>query len=136
VLKDLDGFNVQAAASYNVDLSQSTYLAPFAAIQYGEVTTDSFTEEGGLNLEIDELDSEYIEGRIGVTVGKQFRRNSSLTDYYLKAAVVNDFGSGTDDIALTDKLATTGSPRELCLSVLFLKVTFLTATHLLAVTLG
>jgi len=95
---DIDGFNVQGLASYNIGFGQSAYFAPLVGVQFGSISTDAFTENGGLDLAIGEIDSDYIEGRVGFTLGKKFQSEGTLRDYYIKAAVVNDFGDGTDNV--------------------------------------
>lgn len=51
-----------------------------------------------MNIAIDDVDSDYLEGRVRFTVGKQFQSEGALRDYYFRGAVVNDFGGGTDNI--------------------------------------
>ena len=94
---DIDAFTAQAAASYTVDFG-SAYLTPLVGVQYGVVSADGYTENGGLNIAIDDTETDYLEGRVGFTLGKQFNEGGDLRDYFIRAALVNDFGGGADDL--------------------------------------
>lgn len=98
---DLDGFSLQAQANYTWRLGKTGYITPLVGLQYSEITRDAYTESGGLNVTLSRVDNELLEGRLGLRIGEQIVTSNSLTDLYLNAAIVNDFGSGPDDLSVS-----------------------------------
>jgi len=97
---DLDGFNIQVGANYRFKLGKNSYFTPFVSLQYADISQDSYTEEGGLNLTVEGIDNDYFEGRLGFRVGEQIVTPTSVTDLFFSAAILSDFGSGPDDITI------------------------------------
>ena len=98
---DLDGFNIQVEANYTYKLGKTGYFSPLVGFQYADISQDSYTETGGLDLAVEGVDNDYFEGRLGFKVGEQIIRPTSVTDLFFSAAVVSDFGSGPDDISIS-----------------------------------
>lgn len=96
---DIDGLNIQGVASYNVDMGKGVYLKPEAGLHYNNITTGSYTEAGGLNLNIDEANSNVLDGRVGLTLGaRKVVSDTTRADVYVTGAVRNDFYGQRDDL--------------------------------------
>jgi len=95
---DLDGLNAQAMASYTYNFAESYYLEPLIGVQYSSISTDAYTEAGGLNLSIGARSSDYFEGRIGARLGTQIQSLDSSTDFFLSAALVNDLSGDAENL--------------------------------------
>jgi len=98
---DIEGFNIQAEASYSYKLGKTGYFAPVIGLQFADISVDGFTETGGLNLTVGDIDNDYFEGRVGFRVGEQIASPSSVTDLFFSAAILTDFGSGPDNVSLS-----------------------------------
>ncbi len=95
----LHGLNVQSVASYDVDLGKGIYLKPEAGFLYDNVTTNAFTEAGGLNLDVDGTSSNVLDARMGLTLGARRAVSDTLrADVYVTAAVVDDLYGKRDEI--------------------------------------
>jgi len=97
---DVDGFNLQVGANYTYKLGKTGYFSPLVSFQYADISQDSYTETGGLNLTVGGIDNDYFEGKLGFRVGEKIVSPSSITDLFFSAAVVSDFGSGPDDVSI------------------------------------
>ena len=97
---DIDGFTAQALASYKLGFADSYYAQPLVGIQYGSVDTDAFTENGGLDISFGDRTSDYVEGRIGLRLGTEIENFDSHSDYFISAALVNDFSGDQDDLTI------------------------------------
>jgi hypothetical protein len=96
---DLDSANIQSVASYNVDLGKGYYLKPEAGFHYNNITTQAFTESGGLNLSIDETNTNVLDARVGMTFGaRQILSEKSRADFFVTGAVRNDLFGERDEI--------------------------------------
>lgn len=96
---DVNGLNLQGTASYNADIGAGYYAKPHVGLQYSDVTTSAFTENGGLNLNIDETNTSVLEGRVGLTLGaRKAVSDTTRADYYVTAAVRNDFYGERSDL--------------------------------------
>ena len=98
---DIDGFNFQGLASYDYEFGNGYYVEPHVSLQYSNVSTDAFTEVGGLGLTIDDTSNDYFEGRAGATLG--FRSNldeTAYTDFYATVGVITDFSGDPDELNL------------------------------------
>jgi len=98
---DLDGFNIQGLVTYDHELGGGYYIAPLISAQYSTVSTDSFTETGGLGLTVDDIGADEFEVRSGLTLGtRRIHDDGSLSDFYATAAIVGDLGGSTDDVTV------------------------------------
>ena len=97
---DIDGFNIGALASYDFEFGDY-YVAPLLGLQYSSIDTDGLTESGGLNIQVEDSNTDFIEGRAGATFGVRQELSQSIADFYLTVAAINDFGGGPDDITLS-----------------------------------
>lgn len=96
---DVNGLNLQGTASYNADIGAGYYAKPHVGLQYSDVTTSAFTENGGLNLDIDKSNTSVLEGRVGLTLGaRKAVSDTTRADYYVTAAVRNDFYGERSDL--------------------------------------
>jgi len=96
---EVKGLNVQSTASYNADMGAGYYAKPHLGLQYSDITTSAFTENGGLNLNIDETNTSVLEGRVGLTVGaRKAVSEKTRADYYVTAALRNDFYGERSDL--------------------------------------
>ena len=98
---DVDGYSLQAEANYALKLGSSGYFTPRVRLSYTDLSTDSFTEVGGLNSTVSGFDDSFFEGEIGFRIGDQIITASSLIDLYLTAGVVGQFGGDPDDISVS-----------------------------------
>ena len=98
---DLDGYSLEVGANYTYNLGKAAYIKPLVSLQYANISQDSFTEEGGLNSTVSGSDNDYFEAKLGFKLGEQIATRNSLTDLYLSAAVVSNFGDDDDDITVS-----------------------------------
>jgi len=109
---DVDGVQlsvyVQAEANYAFRLGKTGYITPLVALQYTDLSSDSFTEVGGLNASIGSADNDFIEAKLGFKLGERITAAESLVDLYFTAAVVYDFGDSDDDLAFSFSGVTDG----------------------------
>ncbi|WP_438727619.1 autotransporter domain-containing protein [Parasphingorhabdus sp. DH2-15] len=61
---DLDGIRAQVNAGYELG-SETLSVTPFVGFNYASLSSDSYTENGALNLNVDAGDVDFFEGRIG-----------------------------------------------------------------------
>ncbi len=98
---DIDGFNIQGLVTYDHEFGGGYYAAPLIGVQYSTVSTDSFTESGGLDLAIDEIDADDFELRSGLTLGaRRIHDDGSLSDFYATAAIVGDLSGNNEEITV------------------------------------
>lgn len=96
---EINGLNLQGVANYNVNLGQGYYLQPEAGLHYNKVSTSAYSETGGLNLNVDGVDSNVLDGRVGMTLGaRKVVSDSTRADVYVTGALRNDFYGSRDDI--------------------------------------
>ena len=96
---DIESFNLQGGASYNVGLGNGFYAKPQVDVEYTNLSTSAFTESGGLDLNIDGTNTNVLEGRVGLTVGsRKAISDTSRADFFVTGAVRNDFYGVRDDI--------------------------------------
>ncbi|MEM7446084.1 MAG: autotransporter domain-containing protein [Pseudomonadota bacterium] len=69
---DVDGVNIVANAGYEFVVGNGTRLIPSVGLEYTNLSQDSFTESGGLNLNVDRGDVEFLVLRIGGEVSHDF----------------------------------------------------------------
>ena len=81
---DVDGFNIQALASYDFELDDNAYVSPLIGLQYGDFSTDSFTEQGGLNLSVGSGSTDTFAGSAGFITGKKVELSDSQLDFYVR----------------------------------------------------
>ena len=99
---NLNGFNVQSVASYDVDLGKGFYLSPEAGFVYDNVTTSAFTESGGLNLNVSGTSTNVLDARAGLTLGARRAVSDTLrADVYVGAAVVDGLYGQRDDLGFS-----------------------------------
>ena len=92
-------FNAESVASYDVGLGKGVYLKPEAGFHYDNLTTDAFTEAGGLNLDVSKTSSNVLDARAGLTLGARRQVSDSLrADVYVTGAVVDDIYGKRDDL--------------------------------------
>ena len=104
----LDGFSAQLETNYTYKLGQNAYFTPLVSLQYADISQDSFTETGGLNLNVGASNNDYLEGRLGFKLGGQIVKPSSATDLFFSAALVSDFSSSSDEINISFATQSTG----------------------------
>ena len=96
---DIDGLNVQSLASYNVNMGQGYYLQPEASLNYNDISTGSYSEFGGLNLDVSEANSNVLDGRVGLTLGaRKIISDTSRANVYVTGALRNDIYGNREDI--------------------------------------
>jgi len=96
---DINALNVQSVASYNYGLGQGYYLKPEAGLHYNNVTTGSFSETGGLNLDVDKASSNVLDGRLGLTLGaRRVVADATKADFFVTGLVRQDIYGNRDDI--------------------------------------
>jgi len=89
---DVDALNVQSVASYNVNVGQGYYLKPEAGLHYNNITTGSYAEAGGLNLNVSEASSNVLDGRVGLTFGaRKVVADNTKANMFITGSVRNDF---------------------------------------------
>ena len=98
---DVTGFNVQGIVGYDFDLRGAGYFTPVAGIHFGNFSQDGFTEEGGLNLTVGDLDTTYVEGKAGVRTGNLYDFGDSQFNVDIRALYVYDFAGNVDDLDVT-----------------------------------
>ena len=95
----MNGLNIQSSASYNVDMGQGFYMKPEAGLRFNDITTGSYAEAGGLNLNVSEASTTVLDGRVGVTFGaRKIISDKTRTDMFVTGAVRNDFYGSRDDL--------------------------------------
>lgn len=93
------GLNVESVASYDVNLGKGFYMKPEAGFLYDNLTTDAYTEVGGLNLDVSKTGSNVLDARMGVTLGARRQISDSLrADVYVSGAVVDDVYGQRDNV--------------------------------------
>jgi len=96
---DIDALNVQSVASYNVNVGQGYYLKPEASLNYNDITTGSFSETGGLNLNVSDASSNVLDGRVGLTFGaRKVVSDNTKANMFVTGSVRNDFYGQRDDL--------------------------------------
>ncbi|MEM1134029.1 MAG: autotransporter domain-containing protein [Pseudomonadota bacterium] len=67
---DVDGIRAQVNAGYELG-TETVSIVPFVGLNYASFSSDNYTETGGLNLDIDARDVDFLEGRIGARLATQ-----------------------------------------------------------------
>ncbi|MEM7664461.1 MAG: autotransporter domain-containing protein [Pseudomonadota bacterium] len=94
---DLDGIRAQAVAGYDFG-GDRVEFAPFVGLRYAKLSTDTYTEAGLLNLEVDAEDIDFFEGRVGVQLAT---RKETGFGFHGRATYVYDFDNGPDVADIT-----------------------------------
>jgi len=95
---DVDAFSLEGNVQKPFDFGEDNYIAPYLGLRYSTVGTDAYTENGGLNIFIDETDTDFLQGQAGVTLGRRIVKKDSNTNLYVGLGVVNEFNDGSDDL--------------------------------------
>ncbi len=74
---DVDGFRGQVNAGLELGGDKLSFQ-PFIGLNYANLSSDSYTETGGLALDVDAGDVDYFEGKIGARVATQSDGGFSL----------------------------------------------------------
>ena len=106
---DVDGFDAKIAAGYDFAVNGAT-ITPTAGLRYGRFSADDFSENGGLNLQIDQDDVEFLEASIGLSAQTTVQVGSVAVTPKVRAAYVYDVVG--DERSLTASFAG-ASPIEL-----------------------
>ena len=64
---DVDGFTAQATAGYAIESGALT-VTPNAGLRFASLSQDQFTENGGLNLDVDAANTQYLDLRVGADI--------------------------------------------------------------------
>jgi len=92
-------FSTGEAETRRINLGKGFYAKPEAGFNYDNLTTSSFTETGGLNLDVSETSSNVLDARAGLTLGARRQVSDSLrADVYVTGAVVDDLYGQRDDL--------------------------------------
>ncbi len=95
---ELDSANIQSVASYNVNLGKGYYLKPEAGLHYNNLSTSAYTETGGLDLSVDDTNTNVLDARVGMTFGsRQILSETSRADFFVTGAVRSDLYGERDD---------------------------------------
>ena len=95
---DVDAFTVEGHVKKPFDFGGDNYIAPYAGVRYSSIGTDAYTEEGGLDISIDDTDTDYLQGEAGLTLGHRIVKDDSMTDLFVGLGVVNEFNDGATDL--------------------------------------
>ena len=106
---DVDGFDAKIAAGYDFAVNGAT-ITPTAGLRYGRFSADDFSENGGLNLQIDQDDVEFLEASIGLSAQTTVQVGTVAVTSKVRAAYVYDVVG--DERTLTASFAG-ASPIEL-----------------------
>ncbi len=94
---DVTGFTAQAFAGYDYGV-----FSPQIGVRYGSVSQDSFTESGGLGLNVDADSVNYFEGVIGASVSSNLGgTNGWAVKPTVRANYVYDFAGDARDVNIT-----------------------------------
>ncbi|MEO1045561.1 MAG: autotransporter outer membrane beta-barrel domain-containing protein [Pseudomonadota bacterium] len=74
---DVDGVRAQVNAGYELG-TETVSIIPFVGLNYASLSSDSYTETGGLNLDVDAGDVDFLEGRVGARLATQSDSGFSL----------------------------------------------------------
>ena len=108
---DVNGFNAQGTVGYALSGGQVT-LTPQASIHYANLSQDSFSETGGLNLSVDAEDVSFLDLKAGFEVStsidnagwslRPVARAAYVYDAIGDARVLNaSFAGGASPLVLT-----------------------------------
>jgi outer membrane autotransporter protein len=106
---DVEGFDASVTAGYDFNVGGAT-ITPTAGLRYARYSADDFTENGGLNLRVDQDDAEYLEGVIGLSAKTTAQLGDVKVTPSIRGAYVYDFIG--DERTLTASFAG-ASPVEL-----------------------
>ena len=98
---DIDGYSLQVEGNYAFKLGKTGYITPLLRLSYSDISSDSFTEDGGLNATVSGFDDEFFEAELGFRLGERIVTASSLVDLYLTASVVTEFGGDSDNVSVS-----------------------------------
>ena len=72
------------------------------------IRDSAYTEDGGLDISIDDTDENYLQGQAGLTVGHRIIKADTAADIFLGLGLVNEFNDGSTalDIAFADQALT------------------------------
>ena len=83
---DIEGVRARLEAGY--DVGNDTFaITPFVGLQYANLSSDIYSETGGLNLTVAAGDVDFFEGRVGAA----FATKGSSFSFKGSAAYVYDF---------------------------------------------
>src|SRR5690606_4870848 len=88
-------------SGYRFDLTpDGLYLQPQAQLSYAHAGDDSFTDDSGVKIKLEEADS--LRGRLGARIGQELRTTAGAAaepvrgNFYLEAAVNQEFLGETE----------------------------------------
>ena len=87
---DLDQVLARVTTGYKFEY-QKQQITPFASFQYGNTSQDSFSENGGLDFQVNASDVSVAELGIGVDYSTPFKIAGKDAKFNLKAAWYHDF---------------------------------------------
>lgn len=67
---DVDGVFASLNAGYDLG-TDGIAITPTVGLRYADLSRDTFTEDGGLGLTLDQEGAEFLEGRVGVRVASK-----------------------------------------------------------------
>ena len=105
---DVDALTFEGHVRKAFDFDGNNYAAPYVGLRYSAVGTDAYTEDGGLDISIDDTDENYLQGQAGLTVGHRIIKADTAADIFLGLGLVNEFNDGSSelDIAFADQALT------------------------------
>lgn len=105
---DVDALTFEGHVRKAFDFDGNNYAAPYAGLRYSAVGTDAFTEDGGLDISIEDTDENYLQGQAGLTVGHRINKADTDADIFFGLGLVNEFNDGSSalDIAFADQALT------------------------------
>lgn len=104
---DLDGFRAQGRLGYKLG-SEKFDVSPYVGLNFANLSSDSYTETGALDLSIDPTTVSYLEGTAGVRLATISQEGFSFRG---NLAYIREFGDDTRDIDV--RLAGNASPFRL-----------------------
>lgn len=94
-------FGLSLESGYRFDLTpDGLYLQPQAQLSYAHAGDDSFTDDSGVKIKLEEADS--LRGRLGARIGQELRTTAGAAaepvrgNFYLEAAVNQEFLGETE----------------------------------------
>jgi len=87
---DLDQFSAKISTGYQFQV-RNQHITPFASFQYGNTSQDSFSEDGGLDFQVNASDVSVAEFGIGVDYITPFKVLGKDARLNVKAAWYHDF---------------------------------------------